>query len=150
MQMLWLLWKFGSLGSPPKWKSSFGSSIKSLPTCDRLLRHNVLPAPLCPLCDGATEDCLHAFVQCPPSVYDVWRVADIDLVCSEDAICLRPTFAQEEEDLVAQQEILPMILWWIWEWRNNSVFRDETSTMRAMLSKVVDDLYIWRYCFSPF
>jgi hypothetical protein len=44
--------------------------------------------------------------------------------------------------LVAHLEILHTILWQIWEHRNNFVFRDKTSTMRAMLSKVVDDLYI--------
>lgn len=67
-------------------------------------------------------------------------MADIDLVCSEDVICLRPTFARTEESLVAIHEILPTILLWIWERLNNSVFRNEMSTMRAMLSKVVDDL----------
>jgi hypothetical protein len=49
-----------------------------------------------------------------------------------------------DESLVAIPEILPTILWRIWERRDNSVFRNEMSTMHAMLSKMMDDLYVWR------
>lgn len=43
-----------------------------------------------------------------------------------------------------EREILPKVLWRIWERQNIHIFKDEVSSTHTTLSIVSDDLYTWK------
>ncbi|WVZ83202.1 hypothetical protein U9M48_030372 [Paspalum notatum var. saurae] len=135
------------------WKSWMPNKVKvfawlffrdRLRTRVNLHRKHVQPVDACSRCRTSSEYWKHAFFHCP-YIAELWSRIGVNI-----------SNVHETEDLWSAHhpaavcsshwaDVLLALLWRIWEARNNHVFGSELSCVRVVISRVCDDLNIWRY-----
>ena len=103
-----------------------------------LFAKHILDDESCQRCSNATEDRLHVFFGCPTSA-ELWESTAL---LSDTEVWSANVPSHLDTNL--WPFVLLTILWRIWDARNGETFRNEPSTSRRILSKVCDDLVIWR------
>ncbi|KAJ1294370.1 hypothetical protein BS78_01G141200 [Paspalum vaginatum] len=137
------------------WKTRMPNKVKvfawlffrdRLSTWANLHKKHVQPEATCSRCGSASESWHHAFIQCP-FIVDLWARLGVDLTAvqeTDDLWTIDPPSTLGSEHW---SSVLLAILWRLWEARNNHVFRAERSCVRVVLSRISDDLKIWRHRF---
>ncbi|GAU39232.1 hypothetical protein TSUD_396790 [Trifolium subterraneum] len=106
-----------------------------LPTRYRLLERRVECNLNCPVCDEEIEDEIHIFFRCAVA-WDSWCVAGLSSVLHNDAYqqsnAMGRIFAvcsNENSDIVGR---VAMLLWCIWQNRNDKLWNDNVQTPRQI------------------
>jgi hypothetical protein len=109
---------------------------------------NVVDSSTCERCSGADEDRFHVFFGCVQSSR-LWNRLNLQHVASlaDDATWTFPPPPGLDTSL--WPFVFLTILWRIWDCRNGHIFRDEPFYVRTVLSRVRDDLILWRKCLPP-
>jgi hypothetical protein len=119
-----------------------------LSTRVNLLSKHVVDGDLCERCLRHREDRAHVFYGCPRSA-DIWSsigMANVRRLTDEEAWRAAPP---DGLDAAIWPFIFLSLLWRIWDGRNGHIFRNETFCTRLVLSRVCDDLVIWRKRLPP-
>ena len=99
----------------------------------RSYRQRMAPASEteCILCRGAVEDCEHLFVTCPfaASVWQLARVAQIDTLSLE---AFWRSIGDGPYRRTAEWQGIFAILWFIWSYRNEVIFRGRFPSVDAI------------------
>jgi hypothetical protein len=114
-----------------------------LSTRSNLHAKHVLDDDQCQRCTGVLEDRRHVFFGCPISsgvrirlnLSNVASLSDVDAWNAD----VPPNL-----DAKLWPFILQTLLWRLWDARNGEIFRNERPSSRSIISKVCDDLVIWR------
>lgn len=119
-----------------------------LSTRSNLLPKHIVDDDTCQRCWTEHEDRCHVFFSCVASaaLWSCIGFSDISMV-SDDAIWDMPSPAGLDQGLWLF--VLLTILWRLWDAKNGEVFRQEASSHRSVLSRVCDDLVVWRKRLRP-
>lgn len=139
------------------WKNKVAPKIKlflwkifqgALPVGERLAARNITADPLCKRC-GGTESIHHLLFHCE-FAQRIWASASfsptidssglIDLAVNwsdlMDLTCLPPTG-------IPSNELIPWLLWSIWNARNNLLFNKKTTSPEAVVTKATASAREW-------
>jgi hypothetical protein len=110
---------------------------------ENLHAKHVVDDDKCQWCAKSIEDRHHIFFGCTSSS-ELWTTAGLDHVAllSDDEVWNADIPPSLEASL--WPFVFLTILWKLWDSRNGEVFRAEISYHRVVLSRVCDDLFIWR------
>ena len=102
----------------------------------------------CQRCANSVEDRNHVFFGCSSSS-ELWRVMGLSHISllSDDEVW--NANAPPGLDASIWPFVFLTILWRLWDDRNGQVFRNETSCSRVVISRVCDDLVVWRKRLHP-
>jgi hypothetical protein len=103
----------------------------------------VLDDDVCRRCNNSVEDRQHIFFRCP-SIAALWTVLGLTAVStsSDDEVwALRPPC---KLDAKLWPSILLTLLWRLWDARNGEIFRGEQTSTVKILTRVTEDLAVWK------
>jgi hypothetical protein len=104
---------------------------------------HVLDSPTCERCSRHSEDRRHVFFDCDLSA-SVWRQLQLNHVglLGDEDIWSAPV--PPRLDAKMWSLVLQTILWRLWDARNGKIFRAECPSARSVITRICDDLTIWR------
>jgi hypothetical protein len=97
----------------------------------------------CQRCAASVEDLHHIFFGCSTSS-ELWEKIGLGYTATMSDVDIWNTNVPHGLDAALWPFILLTILWRLWDDRNGEIFRSETSSSRLVVSRVCDDLLIWR------
>lgn len=114
-----------------------------LSTRVNLVSKHVLDDTLCERCSVGVEDRHHVFFQCTISS-SVWHRLHLPNVAalSDVDVWNAPLPANLAK---LWPFVLQTILWRLWDARNGTIFRHEHPSARSVISKICDDLVVWKH-----
>jgi hypothetical protein len=114
-----------------------------LSTRTNLFAKNILDDEICERCLEAVEDMHHVFFECHISA-GVWSKLNLNTVANLSDIDVWNATVPIRLDAKLWPFVLQTILWRLWDARNGAIFRHETPSVRTVISKICDDLLVWR------
>ncbi|TVU12514.1 hypothetical protein EJB05_46165 [Eragrostis curvula] len=114
-----------------------------LPTRANLLHKNILlpEEACCPRCPGVLETADHLFFGCPAAT-SFYLLLGLDVT---SATCTRPWLRSPNGNTGRWHDILLMLLWRVWNSRNDLVFDRRDLDSAASLRIVLADLDAWGF-----
>jgi hypothetical protein len=97
----------------------------------------------CQRCAASVEDRHHVFFGCSTSS-ELWEKIGLSHIATMTNVEVWNAYAPAGLDAALWPFILLTILWRLWDDRNDEIFQNETSRSRLVISRVCDDLVIWR------
>uniref|UniRef100_A0A803QIZ4 Reverse transcriptase domain-containing protein n=1 Tax=Cannabis sativa TaxID=3483 RepID=A0A803QIZ4_CANSA len=136
--------KLWQLKIPPKVKNFlWRASNDCLPTCLNLVIKHVNIDSRCPVCKLYTETVVHALISCP-FAHSYWTKLGpryVPDVLSSFGSWLDKLFRTLKDDQVSY---VAMVCWALWNARNNTVWKDKSSTVSAVLMSAKTTLDHWK------
>jgi hypothetical protein len=97
----------------------------------------------CQRCAASVEDRHHVFFGCSTSS-ELWEKIGLSHIATMTDVEVWNAYVPAGLDAALWPFILLTILWRLWDDRNGEIFRNETSRSRLVISRVCDDLVVWR------
>ena len=113
--------------------------------CTRVNLHSkhVVDDDHCQRCSASLEDRYHVFFTCTASADLWWKIGLLNTASLSDNEIWNSN-VPPGLDASIWPFVLLTILWRLWDARNGEIFRNELSSSRAVISRVCDDLVVWR------
>ena len=114
-----------------------------LSSCANLLQKHVLDDDICRRCNNSVEDRQHVFFGCP-SVAALWPVLGLTAVSTSSDDEVWTLRLPRRLDAKLWASVLLTLLWRLWDARNGEVFRGEQTSTVKILTRVTEDLAVWK------